>query len=66
MTNSTAAERQEILKAVMQLAVPVGELAGMVQDVETPLDRKAVRSCTARIGTLARRLNEACENVLNS
>jgi cytochrome c556 len=66
MTGSKAAERQEIMKAVMQLAVPVQELASMMQDVETPLDRKAVRSCTARIGTLARRLNEACENVLNS
>ena len=66
MTGSTTAERQEILKVVMQLAVPVQEVADMIRDIDTPLDRKAVRSCTARIGTLARRLNEACENVLNS
>ena len=66
MANITASERQEIIKAIMDLGTPIEKLTSMLQDTETPLNKKNVRAYTARIEELCRVLGETCENVINA
>ena len=58
-------DRQAVMDALQCFSVPARELVMMIEDSEKPIDRGLLRKYLATLSSLARKLSEVEENVLN-